>query len=329
MKKELKVALVGMGTMGNNHARILSSLPGVQLVSIVDLAASSDSDYNGIEIRNDLSSLTRMNLDYAVVATPTATHQKVACGLIENGIAVLIEKPIAHTREAAEAIVKEAIKQNVVCGVGHIERFNSALQKAKTMIGEGFLGEIYQITTRRQGPFPSRIADVGVVKDLATHDIDLTAWLVDSEYKNVSAKVKFIAGRAHEDSVSIVGELKNQVMVTHLVNWLTPYKERQTLITGERGSLIVDTLSSELTYHANGSTKVANEMLAHFNGVSQGDVINYAFDKPEPLRVEHENFRDRVLGKGGQCVTLEEGLKTLSTADAVLLSASKNQVINL
>jgi predicted dehydrogenase len=70
-------------------------------------------------------------------------------------------------------------------------------------------------------------------------------------------------------------------------------------------------------------------MLAHFNGVSQGDVINYAFDKPEPLRVEHENFRDRVLGKGGQCVTLEEGLKTLSTADAVLLSASKNQVINL
>ena len=104
------------------------------------------------------------------------------------------------------------------------------------------LGEVYQIATRRQGPFPSRIADVGVAKDLASHDIDLTAWVAQSDYATVCAQTTFKSGREHEDMIAITGRLANGVIVNHLVNWLSPMKERVTIVTGEKGAFVADTL---------------------------------------------------------------------------------------
>ena len=216
--------------------------------------------------------------------------------------------------------------------VGHIERYNPALQQLRKKLDDGDLGEVYQIITRRQGPFPARIADVGVVKDLATHDIDLTAWVARSPFATISARTAHKSGRAHEDMVAAIGELRNGIITNHLVNWLTPFKERLTMVTGERGTLVADTLTADLTYYANASVATEWDSVAAFRGVSEGDVVRYAITKPEPLRSEHEAFRDAVLGLPGateRIVTMEQGLATVAVAEAMLQSATSKETISL
>src|SRR5690606_4410221 len=180
--------------------------------------------------------------------------------------------------------------------VGHVERFNPARMELRKRLKHGELGEVYQIHTRRQGPFPARIADVGVVKDLGSHDIDLTAWLANSNYSEVAAQTAFQSGRQHEDMITISAKLANGTITNHLVNWLTPFKERLTLVTGERGAFLADTLTADLTFYENGTINSDWEAMTTFRGVSEGTVTRFALDKREPLKSEQEAFRDRILG---------------------------------
>ena len=139
---------------------------------------------------------------------------------------------------------------------------NAAVQGLRRQLEAGALGEVYQIQTRRQGPFPSRIADVGVAKDLASHDIDLTAWVAQSEYEFLSAQTAHRSGRAHEDMIAINGRLTNGVIVNHLVNWLSPMKERIVVVTGEKGALVADTSTGDLTFYANGTIPLEWDSIA-------------------------------------------------------------------
>jgi len=267
-----------------------------------------------------------------MVAAPTAFHEELALKLADAGVHALIEKPLAVDAPAAQRITDAFTKAGLVGAVGHIERYNPALQQLRARLDNGDLGSVYQITTRRQGPFPARIADVGVIKDLATHDIDSTAWVSRSAYISVSARTAHKSGRPHEDMVAAVCDLANGVITNHLVNWLTPFKERLTIVTGERGALVADTLTADLTFYANASIATEWDSVAAFRGVSEGDVIRYAFAKPEPLRVEHESFRDAVLGKPGatdRIVTMEQGLATVAVASAMLESAQRKETIKL
>jgi len=132
--------------------------------------------------------------------------------------------------------------------------------------------------------------------------------------------------------VAAVCDLANGIITNHLVNWLTPFKERLTIVTGERGALVADTLTADLTFYANASVATEWDSVSAFRGVSEGDVIRYAFAKPEPLRVEHESFRDAVLGKPGaadRIVTMEQGLATVAVASALLESAQRKETIKL
>lgn len=323
----LRAALVGLGMMGQNHARVLSSLEGVDLVAVADPQGDIRGALPNTEILKSIDEVIAKKVDYCVVAAPTAFHEEISLKLIEAGIHILIEKPISHTFDSALRIASAAEKRAVIGAVGHIERFNAAFQQARKRIQEGALGEIYQISTRRLGPFPARIADVGVVMDLATHDIDLTSWITNSEYKHLSAQAAMRSGRKHEDLVAIVAGLQNGIVVNHLVNWLSPLKERTTVITGEKGTFVVDTLTSELTYYENGRIQISQEQLAHFKGVSEGDVRTFAFEKPEALKTEHQNFRDAILGLESAVVTLESGCRTVKVAEAVIASfKSQSQV---
>lgn len=326
---KLRAALVGLGIMGANHARVLSNLDGVDLVTVADPQGDTRGMLPGTEVLTSVDQVIKKKVDYCVIAAPTAFHEEISLKLIDAGIHILIEKPIAHTFESAKRISTAASEKGVIGAVGHIERFNSALQQARTRILNGDLGEIYQISTRRIGPFPARIADVGVVMDLATHDIDLTSWIADSEYLNVSAQSATRSGRAHEDLVAVVAQLKNGVVVSHLVNWLSPLKERKTIITGEMGTYVVDTLTSDLTFYANGTVSISQQQIAHFKGVSQGDIQIYAFNKPEPLALEHQNFRDAVLGIDSEIVTLETGTKTVEVAESIIKSTLNQMAVSL
>jgi UDP-N-acetylglucosamine 3-dehydrogenase len=325
----LKVGLIGLGMMGTNHARVLNSLDQVQLTAVVDPLREDVNLGRDVSIFQSMDDLNTLDLDYCVIAAPTIHHEQIALKLIDRGIPFLIEKPLSNNLNSAMKITSAAKKNKVKVGVGHIERYNSALQVAKNKISEGVLGTIYQISTRRQGFFPKRISDVGVVFDLATHDIDLTSWLVDSKYKNISANSASRSGREHEDLISISGNLEGNIVVNHIVNWLSPLKERNIQIIGENGVFVIDTLLSDLTYFENGANYLANSQVAFFKGVSQGQVVKYAFDKHEPLRAEHEAFRDAILGEESNIVTLESAVETIRVAEAVLESAENNRNIQL
>jgi UDP-N-acetylglucosamine 3-dehydrogenase len=328
----LRAGLVGLGMMGRHHARVLSSLDGVDLVAVSDPMGDPHGVAGGREVLKSVDDLIKTGVDYAMVAAPTAYHEELALKLADAGVHALIEKPLAVDTPAAQRITDAFAKAGLVGAVGHIERYNPALQQLRARLDHGDLGDVYQITTRRQGPFPARIADVGVIKDLATHDIDSTAWVSRSAYVSVSARTAHKSGRPHEDMVAAVCDLANGIITNHLVNWLTPFKERLTIVTGERGALVADTLTADLTFYANASVATEWDSVAAFRGVSEGDVIRYAFAKPEPLRVEHESFRDAVLGKPGatnRIVTMEQGLATVAVASAMLESAQRKETIKL
>jgi predicted dehydrogenase len=327
----LKVGLIGLGMMGKNHLRILSSLEGVDLVGVADPLAKVDitREIKGHENFTEYRELLDQGLDYCVIAAPTGFHREISVAALSRGVNCLIEKPVSVNYKEALEIKIAADKAKKLVGIGHIERYNSAIRQLKGRLLDGDLGAIYQISLRRQGPFPSRIADVGVVKDLATHDIDLAMWLSESLFASVNAQTTHRSGREHEDLVSINGKLQNGVVVNLLVNWLSPLKERSLVVTGDKGAFVVDTLNSDLTFYENGSHEVSQDSFLHFKGVKQGSVTTFAFNKPEPLQVEHENFRDKLLGKESNIATLLEGIETARVADAVIESSKLGQSIRL
>lgn len=323
----LRYGLIGLGMMGRHHARILRSLPGVELVGVADAMGDPHGVSGDLEVLKSVEDLINSRIDAAVVAVPTQFHEEVGLQLANAGVHALIEKPVAHSVSAAQKLVDAFESNNLIGAVGHIERFNPALMSLRKRLAAGELGEIFQIQTRRQGPFPERIADVGVVKDLGSHDIDLTAWLIGADYSSVAARTAHKSGRTHEDMVSISAELTDGTIANHIVNWLTPYKERITIVTGEKGAFAADTLTADLTFFENGVSTEAWDAVAMFRGVSEGTVTRFALQKHEPLKTEHEAFRDAILGTRFETVTLREGLQTLKVAEAVLESASSGKSV--
>ncbi|MHB1738787.1 MAG: Gfo/Idh/MocA family oxidoreductase [Actinomycetes bacterium] len=329
MSAPIRAGLIGLGSMGRHHARLLRSLEGVELVAAADPNGDAYGVAGGLPVHDTVDALVAAGIQMAVVAVPTAFHEEIGLALAAAGIHTMMEKPIAPDLGSARRLVDAFESRGLVGAVGHIERFNPALQQLRQRLAAGELGGVYQIVTRRQGPFPARIADVGVVKDLGTHDIDLTAWVAGSPYASISARTAYKSGREHEDLVVAVGMLDDGTITNHLVNWLSPLKERMTIVTGERGSLVADTVTADLTFYANGSITTEWEALTAFRGVSEGDMIRYAFAKPEPLRTEHEAFRDAVTGKGNGIVTMREGMTTVAVAEAVLASARTGHTVEI
>lgn len=325
----LRAGLIGLGMMGRHHARNLRALDGVDLVAVADAAGDRHGVAGGLPVLPNVEALIEVGLDYAVVALPTEFHSEAALALAAAGVHTLIEKPLAKTTEEAKGLAEAFAAAGVIGAVGHIERYNPALQHLRKRLEAGELGDLYQISTRRQGPFPNRIADVGVIKDLASHDIDLTAWVTQRRYELVGARTMFKSGRKYEDMVAATCQLSGGLMSSHLVNWLTPTKERLTVVTGEKGMFVADTLTADLTFYANGSVDTTWDDIAQFRGVSEGEMRRPAIAKPEPLRVEHEQFRDAVLGKPADIVTLEQGAAVVQVCEAMIESAKGDRFITI
>ncbi|EEH65031.1 oxidoreductase, NAD-binding domain protein [Actinomyces urogenitalis DSM 15434] len=328
-EKNLRVGLIGLGSMGRHHARVIRATPGMDLVAVADPAGDKFGVAGELPVLPDVAALIDAGLDAAMVAVPTIYHEDVALALAEAGVHTMVEKPIAATAASGRRVAEAFDKAGLVGAVGYVERCNPALRALRERLDAGELGQVYQVLTRRQGPFPARISDVGVVKDLATHDIDLTAWVAGAPYESVSAQVAYRSGRENEDMVVATGRLANGVIVSHTVNWLTPFKERVTIVTGEKGAFVADTLTGDLTFYANGTVESTWDQIANFRGVSEGDVIRYAIPKREPLALEQEHFRDAVRGDASGIVTMAEGVATLDVIDAVLTSAAENRTVTL
>jgi UDP-N-acetylglucosamine 3-dehydrogenase len=326
----LRAGLLGLGMMGRHHARVLKALDGVELVAVADPVGDLHHVADDLPVHASLERLLAERIDMCVVAVPTAWHEEAGQVLAAAGVHALIEKPLAADTAAAVDLVEAFEKAGLVGCVGHIERFNPALQSLRKRLDDGELGDIYQVATRRQGPFPNRIADVGVIKDLGTHDVDLTAWVTGSPFSAVAARTTHRSGREHEDLVAITGQLQDGTVTNHLVNWLSPMKERSITVTGERGCFVADTLTADLYFHANAAADTTQwEALSRFRGVAEGDMIRYAINKQEPLMTELSAFRDAVRGDSTRAVTMRDGLAAVQVAEAVLASSKSGQTVVL
>ena len=315
----MRIGLVGLGQMGRHHARILSDSDDVEFVGAVDPMGDRHGAMRRGRVFAAVDELIETRIDAAVVAVPTIHHRDIALQLAGAGVHTMIEKPLAESVPIALEIRDAFASLGVVGVVGHVERFNSGLQEMKRRLNEGELGRVFAIATERVGPFPHRISDVGVVKDLATHDIDIVTWIGGAPFSTVSGQLAHKMERPHEDLVMAVGRLENDVVASVNVNWLTPMKRRSVSVLGEKGAFVADLLTGDLRFHANGELQEKWDQRAILRGVSEGDTIQYAFPKREPLAVEHEAFREAV--KNGQAegmVTLDQGVAILEVAERIL-----------
>ena len=329
--KPLRGAVLGLGMIGRHHARILQSSASVTFAGAVDpggdrFGALRDPALLYASI--DALLAAGPAPDFAVVAVPTEEHVGAVERLTAAGASVLVEKPLASTSDEARAIIAAVERAGVRGAVGHVERYNPALLAALEHIHA--LGEVFTIATERVGPFPDRIKDVGVVKDLATHDLDLVRWLGASPVEVVAAQTSHRMGRAHEDLVLVTARLGSGATFNCQVDWLTPTKRRRTRILGERGMLAADTLTGDLTFYENADVAIEWDTTQQLRGVSEGNATRYALQRREPLLVEHEAFWAYVGGDdAAPVVPLAAGLETVLTAEAVLASARSGESVRL
>ena len=314
----LRVAVIGVGSMGRNHARVYSEMDGVQLVSIAD---SDQKTLNTITNRHNIRPYTdyhemleNESPDVVSIAVPTKLHLQVAEDVIESGADLLIEKPLALTESEGERIVQLAKKKGALLGVGHVERFNPVVAEMKRRLERGELGQVLQITIRRLGPFPERIKDMGVLLDLATHDIDIMYYLTGSEVERTSSEIARVLHTEHEDlAVGLVRFASGAIGIL-IENWLSPTKVRDVMVNGERGMYLADFLTQDFYFYENNYTAVGWESLQIFRGMAEGNMVRYKIERAEPLRLELEAFVRAVVNGEPFLVSGEDGLRAMKLA---------------
>jgi UDP-N-acetylglucosamine 3-dehydrogenase len=320
-------ALIGMGVMGKNHARLLRKNNNVEYIGFYDAGHDGKSSDNGEHY--SLNQILKLKPDFCIIATPTRSHFEVAVALASEGINLLVEKPITGSFVTALELTKVITQANIIAGVGHIERFNPAVREAKKKIESGEFGKIIQIDTKRIGPTPIRISDVGVIMDLATHDIDITRYLSGSEYSKINAFKKDCSNRKIEELMSANCRLKNGIISNHLTNWISPQKKREIFITTEKGVLEINTLSSDLTFYRSGDKFIEHAEISHFKGISQGETVSFAITRREPLQIEHEEFIKALKGEANDTVMPNDAAITVKVAEAMFESANKELTIEI
>jgi predicted dehydrogenase len=311
--KRVRLGVIGVGIMGSNHARVLAELPGVTVVGIADPGAAHRpllAEILGCAACDDTEALLALGIDAAVVAAPTHLHHDIALACIKRGVHVLVEKPIASNVEEGRAIVAAAERAGVTLMVGHVERFNPAVQALKEAIrGE----EILSISITRVGPFPPRMSNVGVVIDLAVHDIDLIRWFTDSEIIQVQPQLKSAVAE-REDIALLQFRTASGVLAQINTNWLTPFKTRTVHIATRKKYLIADLLTRQVTecfgFQPDGSYSMRHLSVGH----------------AEPLRSELLAFIKAIRAGDPPAVTGLEGVASLEVAMRCLQDGAEANV---
>jgi UDP-N-acetylglucosamine 3-dehydrogenase len=306
-KRALRVGVIGAGVMGTNHARVLAGLPDVTLVGVVDpLPAhrARATDLTSCRTYDSLDKLIADGVDAVTVAAPTHLHHEIALACIARNIHVLVEKPIASTVEEGREIVAAAAGAGVTLMVGHVERFNPAVAAIKHAIsGE----DILSIAITRVGPFPPRMSNVGVVIDLAVHDIDLIRWFTDSDIVEVQPQLS--SAVAEREDIALLQFRTASGVLAHInTNWLTPFKARNVTVATRGKYVMGDLLTRQVTecfgFQPDGSYSMRHLSVGH----------------AEPLRSEILAFLRAVRSGSAAAVTGEEAVASLEIAIRCLAS---------
>ncbi|HEV8597210.1 MAG TPA: Gfo/Idh/MocA family oxidoreductase [Candidatus Dormibacteraeota bacterium] len=325
-----RIALIGLGAMGQNHLRVLSDLDDVELVAICDQdaeiidAAASNHSLHPYTSWDEM--LDREKLDAAIIAVPTRFHLAAGLAALKHGLHVLVEKPIAANLQEGRQLVAAAKRAGRILGVGHIERFNPAVRELQRRVSAGEIGRLFQLQARRLGPFPARIRDVGVVIDLATHDLDVMDHLAASEVQRLYAETEQRIHTDHEDILNALLKFESGVLGVLQVNWLTPTKIRELTVLGERGLFVCNYLTQELTHYKNADVLTSAEARRQPRAVTEGESVTLPIVQAEPLKLELQAFLQAVRGEQPLDVDGEAGLRALHLALALVTSASESRV---
>lgn len=330
-ERELRIGLAGLGSMGRNHLRVVGTRPGCRLVAVADpvdevLAAAAAS--SGARAYADpLTMIREADLDAVIIAAPTTAHVELAHAAIEAGRAILVEKPLAATVAEAKSIVEAGRAAGTPVQVGHVERFNPAVLELGRLLGDGWLSTVYAIVSRRAGPFPARIRDVGVTVDLATHDVDILSWIAGERPLRVYAELAQRLHATHEDLLFGLLHFPSGATGMLDVNWLTPAKRRQLLVVGEEGMFELDYLTQRLTFTK--SDVSTSNLIGGFAPTFTGDVVDLPVSNAEPLAAELDAFVDVVRHGGRPAVDGEDGLWAVTIAQALLAAAANGSPVQL
>ena len=297
----LRVGVVGVGVMGSNHARVFADIPGVKLVGIADPDRKQRdvvAGALGCGAFSDVEAMLAEGVDAVTIAAPTNLHQELALACIGRGVHVLVEKPIAPSVEEGRAIIAAARHARVALMVGHVERFNPTVEAIKDAIrGE----DVLSIAITRVGPFPPRMSNVGVVIDLAVHDIDLIRWFTESDISEVQPQLS--SAVAEREDIALLQFRTASGVLAHInTNWLTPFKARNVTIATRNKYIMGDLLTRQVTecfgFQPDGSYSMRHLSVGH----------------AEPLRAELQAFVGAIRNGNEPAVTGEEGVASLEIA---------------
>jgi len=309
----VRVAVIGVGFWGKNHARVYSEVEDAELVAVCDIdveRAKLIAKRYGCRAYTDFREMLRAEKPEAVsICTPTTTHYEVASEVLSMGVHALTEKPLCSTVKEAERLRDLASSMGVKLMPGHIERFNPAVDRVKRLVVDGVLGKVILVAARRVSRWPERVGDVGVVKDSAIHDVDVMRHLV-GEVECVYAETGSLRHR-FEDYVEAILHFKTGVTGFIEANWLTPRKVRRLTITGSEAMATLDYLTQELSIED--SEKVLRP-IARWE---------------EPLKRELVHFVRAVMGKEPLRLTAEDGVKALKVCEAILESGRRGEKVYL
>ncbi len=307
MERPLRVGVVGVGVMGSNHARVFVGLPGTELVAVADpdrRQADFVARTLGCTAVPDVEALLGLGVDAVTIAAPTHLHHDIALTCIARGVHVLVEKPIASTVEEGRAIIAAARQADVTLMIGHVERFNPAVETVKEALRNE---DILSIAITRVGPFPPRMSNVGVVIDLAVHDIDLIRWFTNSEIVEVQPQLS--SAVAEREDIALLQFRTASGVLAHInTNWLTPFKARSVTVATRGKYIMADLITRQVTecfgFQPDGSYSMRHLSVGH----------------AEPLRSELLAFVRAVRAGASPAVTGEEGVASLEIATQCLIS---------
>ncbi|MFP4418061.1 MAG: Gfo/Idh/MocA family oxidoreductase [Fibrobacterota bacterium] len=301
-EKILNAAVVGVGVMGRNHVRVLSEMPHVHLEATCDPHTTPDTS---VAHYSDLDTLlSQHRIDFVVIAVPTPLHDQIAFACIDRGIHLLIEKPAASRAPKAGEIARAAERKKIKTAVGHIERFNPVVEALSRELENK---EIFSISISRIGPLPPRVKDVGILTDLAVHDIDLIRLITHKEILNTSIYKSRKIHYHNEDNAVLLFQLQNDILANITTNWLTPFKKRKIEVATNDTYFEADLISQEL-----------REFSALSDDDSYVKTRSCPVHKGEPLVNELQAFVNFVnTGDRGNLATIEDSILTLEIIDSV------------
>jgi len=308
----INAAVIGCGSWGRNHVRVYRSLPGVNLVAVADSyedTAREIGEFYHVPYYTDSEKVLRdPNISLVDICTPTITHHDIALQAIENGKNVLVEKPMTNTIKEANNLIRAARKAGISLTVGFVERFNPAVQETYRRVANNEIGQVILAHTRRVSQSPQRIGDVGVVKDLAIHDLDIINHLLGEDPHYVSAVTGKIRHK-YEDYANINLIYRGDRNAFVEANWLTPRKVRTLTVTGTEGIINVEYITQQFTIENNEA------------------IIQPLLPYREPLYEELRSFTSHLAEGEPPEITGEDGLKALKLCEAALESSETKQRI--